>query len=351
MKRNPLRLLAQLAFVLATVSLSSCIKLLLKPGRTFEKYTPAPAPDYAQASNWAALPTRRDSADAVPRHSTLRDAQATAAVDVFFVHPTTYYSPRNWNADVRKKGLNKYTDRSTIKQQASVFNATGRIYAPRYRQATLYSFLDKEPNGQKALELAYSDVRAAFQYYLAHYNQGRPFIIASHSQGTDHATRLLHEFFEKDPRLRRQLVAAYLIGFQVKPNEFLTLKPCADSLATDCFIAYNTSDAGKESSLFQPSVAVNPLTWTLDSLLAPASLNRGGVSIRFKQVHAHITDAQIHQGQLWVHAPRLKGFPHFPPSGRKALRYSRHIADYALFYMNIRENVNARVQAWQKRKD
>lgn len=349
MKRNSLRLLAHVAFLLAMVSLSSCIKLLLKPGRAFEKYAPPPPPDYAQAGSWAALPTRRDSADAVPRHSTLRDGQATAAVDVFFVHPTTYYSPRHWNGDVRKKWLNKYTDRTTIKQQASVFNATGRIYAPRYRQATLYSFLDKEPNGQKALELAYSDVRAAFQYYLAHYNQGRPFIIASHSQGTDHATRLLHEFFDHATPLRRQLVAAYLIGFQVKPNEFQTIKPCADSLATDCFIAYNTSDAGHESSLFQPSIVVNPLTWTLDSALAPASLNRGAVSIRFKHVHPHLTDAQIHHGQLWVHAPLFKGFPHFPPSGKKKLRHSRHIADYALFYINIRENVKARVQAWQKR--
>ncbi|MBH8559725.1 DUF3089 domain-containing protein [Hymenobacter negativus] len=337
--------------LLLLLPLNGCIRLLLKPGRDFEKYTPPPAPDYAQASSWAALPTKKDSADAVPRHSTLRDEQATAAVDVFFIHPTTYYSPRHWNGDVRKKWLNKYTDRTTIKQQASVFNATGRIYAPRYRQATLFSFLDKEPNGEKALELAYSDVRSAFQYYLAHFNQGRAFIIASHSQGTDHATRLLHEFFDKPTPLRRQLVAAYLIGFQVKPNEFTTLKPCADSLATDCYVAYNTSDAGHESSMFQPSIAVNPLTWTLDSTLAPASLNRGAVSIRFKHVHPNFTDAQIHHGQLWVHAPRFKGFPHFPPSGKKKLRYSRHIADYALFYMNIRENSKARVRAWQKSKD
>ncbi|MBF9224002.1 DUF3089 domain-containing protein [Hymenobacter ruricola] len=330
--------------------LNGCIRLLLKPNRDFEKYTPPPAPDYAQASNWAALPTRRDSADAVPRYSALRDEQATAPVDVFFVHPTTYYSAHAWNADPRKKGLNKYTDRTTIKQQASVFNATGRIYAPRYRQATIYSFLDKEPNGQKALELAYSDVRAAFRYYLAHYNQGRPFIIASHSQGTDHATRLLHEFFDKPTPLRRQLVAAYLIGFQVKPNEFLTIKPCADSLATDCFVAYNTTDAGHESAMFQPSIAVNPLTWTLDSTLAPASLNRGAVSLGFRHLHPQLTGAQVHHGQLWVMAPRFKGYPHFPPSGKKKLRYSRHIADYALFYMNIRENSKARVRAWLDRK-
>ena len=338
----------RLALLFCLLPLSSCLKLLLKPNRDFERYTPPPAPDYSLASSWAALPQRCDAADAVPMKSTLRDAQDAAVADVFFVHPTTYYFPKAWNGDIRKKWLRKYTDRTTIRQQASVFNGSARIYAPRYRQATIYSFIDKEANGEKALALAYSDVRTAFRYYLEHYNQGRPFIIAGHSQGTDHATRLLHEFFENDPKLRRQLVAAYLIGFQVMKNEFTTIQPCADSLATGCFIAYNTSDTGKETTFFQPSIAVNPLTWTLDSLPAPASLNRGAVSLGFKHVHPHLTGAEIHHGQLWVKAPRFRGYPHFPPSGRKEIRHSRHIADYALFYMNIRLNVKARLRAWQQ---
>jgi hypothetical protein len=340
----------RLLLLLALLPLTSCLKLLLKPNRDFEAYTPPPAPDYAQLSNWAALPQRCDAADAVPKKSKLRDQQDQAPADVFFVHPTTYYLPKAWNARLSKRWLNNYTDRSTIKRQASVFNATGRIYAPRYRQATIYSFMDKEPNGEKALALAYSDVRAAFQYYLTHYNQGRPFIIAGHSQGTEHASRLLRDFIENDPKLRRRFVVAYLIGFQIKKNEFKTIKPCADSLATDCFVGYNTSDTGKESTFFQPSVVVNPLTWTLDSIPAPASFNKGAVSLGFKNIHPGLTGAEIHHGQLWVDAPRFRGYPHFPPSGIKELRYSRHIADYALFYMNIRENSKARVRAWQSGK-
>jgi alpha-beta hydrolase superfamily lysophospholipase len=76
------------------------------------------------------------------------------------------------------------------------------------------SWTKKLPTARPPVDLAYADVKAAFQYYLAHYNEGRPIIIAGHSQGTAHATRLLHEFFEHDPKLRRQLVAAYLIGIQ-----------------------------------------------------------------------------------------------------------------------------------------
>ncbi|GAC1367258.1 MAG: hypothetical protein NVSMB30_00910 [Hymenobacter sp.] len=122
--------------LLGLLSLSSCLQVL-KPRHDFVAYAPATGPDYAQDTCWAALPTRRDSADAVPRHSGLRDEQATAAADVFFVHPTTFYRPTSWNADLGKEKLNRFTDRSTIRHQASAFNAAGRIYAPRYRQATL----------------------------------------------------------------------------------------------------------------------------------------------------------------------------------------------------------------------
>lgn len=332
---------------LLLLPLTGCLNLL-KPRHDFAAYTPHTGPDYAQDSLWAALPTRHDSADAVPRNSVLRDEQATAAADVFFIHPTTYYWHEAWNADLTRAKLNRYTDRTTIRQQASAFNAAGRIYAPRYRQATLYSFFDEETtNGQAALDFAYGDVKAAFQYYLAHYNQGRPIIIAGHSQGTAHATRLLHEFFDNDPRLRRQLVAAYLIGFKVKPDEYQAIRPCADSLATGCFITYNAVATGNDYPPFHPFAVTNPLTWTLDTLLAPAALNRGGVGQYFKRPDPHVTDAKIHQGLLWVTPPRPGGYPRFLLPGRPELRHSYHIADYGLFYLNIRQNAKARVRAWQ----
>ncbi len=337
-----------LAFAALLLPLSGCLKTLLRPRHAFAAYVPGPAPDYAQDSCWAALPIRRDSADAVPLKSGLRDGQATAAADVFFVHPTTYYRPAAWNADLGRNKTNRFTDRTTIRQQATAFNAAGRIYAPRYRQATLYSFFDEQtPNGQQALDLAYADVKAAFQYYLAHYSQGRPLIIAGHSQGTAHATRLLHDFFDHDPALRRRLVAAYLIGFKVKPDEYEAIRPCPDSLATGCFVSYNAVARDNEYPPFRPFVATNPLTWALDSLRAPATLNRGGVGADFRRIDPHPTDAQTHRGLLWITPPDVPGYPRFLLPGRSELRHSFHIADYGLFYMNIRENAKARVRAWQ----
>ena len=345
----PFRYFGLLLFLLPLLPLAGCLNLL-KPKHDFVAYTPAAGPDYAQDSCWAALPTRRDSADAVPYKSGLRDEQTAAVADVFFVHPTTFFRSDAWNADLSKGKLNRFTDFSTIRHQATVFNSAGRIYAPRYRQATLYSFFDEETaNGQAALDLAYADVKAAFQYYLAHYNQGRPLIIAGHSQGTAHATRLLHEFFDHDPKLRRQLVAAYLIGFKVKPDEYQTIRPCPDSLATGCFVSYNAVATGNDFPPFHPFVATNPLTWTLDTLLAPAALNRGGVSQDFKRIDPQVTDAKVHQGLLWITPPKPGGYPRFLLPGRPELRHSFHIAEYGLFYLNIRANAQARVQAWTLR--
>ncbi|TPG67165.1 DUF3089 domain-containing protein [Hymenobacter nivis] len=332
----------------ALLACTSCISWL-KPAHKFAASASPAVPDYAQESAWAALPTRRDSADALPHAASLRDRQATAAADVFFIHPTSYYWRGSWNAAVGNARLNRYTDRTTIFNQASVFNAAARVYAPRYRQATLYSFFDKQgPSGQQALDLAYADVKAAFQYYLAHYNQGRPLIIAGHSQGGTHATRLLHDFFDHDPALRKRLVAAYLIGCQAKTNEYQILRPCADSLATGCYVAWNTSERGFDYPPYHGLAVVNPLTWTLDTARAPAALNRGGVGPHLKRIDAHVTDAQIHRGLLWITPPQVRGYPRFLLPGYPELRHSFHAADIGLFYMNIRENATARVRAWQR---
>ncbi|RYU84299.1 DUF3089 domain-containing protein [Hymenobacter persicinus] len=329
-----------------STALSSCTTLI-KPGKQFTAYQPALAPDYSLPASWAALPSRRDSADVVPRHTALRDEQQTARADVFYVHPTTFFKREAWNADLTDERLNRFTDGSVIRKQAGVFNSAGRIFAPRYRQATLYSFFDEQSdNGRRALDLAYGDVKAAFQYYLAHYNQGRPIIIASHSQGTFHATRLLHEFFDTNPKLRQQLVVAYLIGFKVKTDEYQAVRPCADSTQTGCYVTWNAVEWGNEYPPFAGGVATNPLTWKLDTMTASSALNHGGVPIGFDRIDTAVVDAKVHNGLLWIHPPKPLGYPRFLLPGQPQLRHSFHIADYGLFYMNLRQNAEARVRAW-----
>ena len=149
------------------------------------------------------MPFRKDSADLTP-DTIFTDLQSESSVDVFFLHPTSYTGTKGqrfWNAPLDDEKVNRKTDRTSIRHQASIFNGAGKIYAPRYRQAHLHAYFTKNEKelAQQAFDLAYRDVAAAFQYYLDHYNKGRPIILACHSQGTTHGMRLLKEFFDGKP--------------------------------------------------------------------------------------------------------------------------------------------------------
>jgi hypothetical protein len=301
------------------------------------------APDYAQASSWAALPNRADPADRVPS-PTLADEQANAPADVFFVHPTTYTDqptgPQPWNADITDAKLNQKTDESTILNQASLFNGAGRVYAPRYRQAHIRAYYATEQAvAKQVFELAYQDVKRAFEYYLAHYNQGRPIILAGHSQGTQHARRLLAELFDGQP-LAQQLVVAYLVGMPVPAEAFRGIPLCQSATQTGCFCTWNTYATGhyphNHASYLAKAAVTNPLTWTTDDQLADRSLNQGGVGRNFKFYANGFIDAQVNQGMLWVHKPRI--------AGRALVNIKNwHVADYNFFYANVRQNARARV--------
>ena len=328
------------------VSLSGCKKIPYQLKNHFSENLIPSSPDYSKTENWAALPSKNDPADQTPLKSDLKDGQATAQVDVFFLHPTIFTrKPENqyeWNADINDSKMNASVDNSTILNQASAFNGSGKIYAPRYRQAHYHAFVtDDKDDKKKSLDVAYSDIKVAFEYYLKNYNHNRPIVIASHSQGTVHATRLIKEYFDDKP-LQKQLVAAYIIGIATQPKVFNAIKPCKSGDETGCFISWNTY--GKN---FYPkwhefglntAVSTNPLTWTLDSTYAPSTLNKGGVGPKFT-LYPNIVDAQNHQGMVWVNRPHITG-------SKLVKNESWHIADINFFYVNIRENLAQRVEKY-----
>ncbi len=269
-----------------------------------------------------------------------------SSVDVFFLHPTSFVKikDKRWNADLDDEDLNQRTDSSTILYQASAFNEC-RVFGPRYRQANIRAYFTKDTvSALAALDLAYQDLKKAFQYYLDHYNHGRPIIIASHSQGSSHAQRLLKEFFDGKP-LQKQLVAAYIIGMYIPADEFRDLGPCKDSLQTGCVIGWRSFKSGyiakfvkKEKKL---CYVTNPLTWTTDGDLASSDLNLGGVIPKSKKIILHIADAQVHSHVLWVDRPSF-------PGSFLYLTRNYHVGDINLFYMNIRENLHARIAAYKR---
>ena len=304
------------------------------------------SPDYSLPQNWAALPTTVDSADLVPI-SIWKDEQASSPADVFFIHPTTYtgkVKKKQWNANLNDKKLNLDTDKSTIRYQASIFNGAGKVYAPRYRQGHLkcfYTERDKQAAYQ-ALDLAYSDVKNSFQYYLSHYNEGRPFIIASHSQGSFHASRLISELIDSTP-LQEKLIVAYMPGWPIKNDQFITVKPCLRPDDTGCFCSWRTFKEGFiPPAMHYPDQNIsvtNPVTWSCDEPSCLQDAQIGGVLRDFNTLMPNLVKAEIHEDLLWVNKPQFPGSFLF-------ITKNYHIADYNLFYADVRKNAQDRVRVY-----
>lgn len=298
------------------------------------------AVDYADTQNWAALPTKQDNADWTPVG--LTNNQDSAQVDVFFIHPTTDVTGFKGNASLDSKSVNNQTDNFPIKYQASVFNGSCKVYAPRYRQAVLNNFFTKnENNSQKAFDLAYQDVKEAFEYYLKNYNNGRPIIIAGHSQGTMHAQRLLREFFDGKP-LQKQLVEAYLIGFPTQENQFQFLKVSETADTFGGYISYSTfgmdSKVGNVILDYRNAVSVNPLNWSTSKEFVQSSENKGSLTKKSNEIIKHLFGAKNGNGILEIQKPGEGFVP--------LVMKNYHIYDYNLFYINIRENVALRIEKY-----
>lgn len=310
-------------------------------------------PDYKDLNYWAAHPWKKDPSDSIPKplSSEMRDS----AVDVFFLYPTSLTKRtgiESKNAAIDDHYINAKTDYSSILYQASVFNQHARIFSPRYRQANISVFFDKNTEQADSIfEIAYSDIKEAFKYYLSEWNNGRPIIIAAHSQGSKMANRLLKEFFDTSAdsaqsMLKTKLVVAYILGWPVPKEYFTSLKMCADSLQTGCLCSWRTLRKNYVPSYLKKekgnSFVTNPLTWTTNSAYAVKKLNSGSVLFKFNKLYKYTTDAQINNGLLWVKKPKFPwSFLYFTKN--------YHAGDINLFYINIRENVQQRINHFVKK--
>jgi hypothetical protein len=378
--------LALVSGTLEGCDFGAALEKRLIPATPFDAASSPSPPDYGDPSNWAALPDREDLADVVPAGSLYGDTQASAPADVFYIHPTSYYRPDHWNMPLDDPRGREITDKLILSGQASAFNACCRVYAPRYRQATLGAFAMRANTDAAVFDLAYADVVAAWHAYLERLNDGRPFVVASHSQGSLHAMRLLGEIANSPARER--LVAAYVVGYQLPRDlfegELKAIPPCAGPRDTGCVVAWDTFSERAAPALhrvrlywkegrLQPRdnvepLCTNPISWTLDGAEVPSSAHRGALSLDVdlggasaldlvfgdKPLHLElrsarsvlpgITSARCEHGRLLV--PELRD-PRFRRA--QAGKGNYHLLDYGLFWEDLRGNAVERVRTFTQR--
>ncbi|MFW6027357.1 MAG: DUF3089 domain-containing protein [bacterium] len=339
----------------------------LDPGAPYEEFTPPRAPDYADSAAWAAMPFKDDFADVTPEGKPV-DPESLPA-DVFFIHPTTFLSSAGWNGPIDDPRASALVDQAVMKHQASAFNGCCRVFAPRYRQATFYYTIAYDENSWQALALAFEDVRRAFRHYLEKWNDGRPLILAGHSQGARHLLHLLETEVAGKP-VQDRLVAAYVIGFGVPETKLGgslgAIGVCDSPAETGCLIAWTTIAEGGSDARYRkqmvlaahgeyrangetPRVCVNPLSWNTDGAAAETE---APLAIPFTEGLKPLPEpqpvvrrAQCRDGALWINPPR-------PPEYNERVFEGSdyHVYDYALFYMAVRENAIRRVESFLGRE-
>ena len=253
---------------------------------------------YADAGRWICLPARDDvcsrnvkaielfangSSAPVPP----RPLATTGTVDCFYVYPTVGLNLIPGNPDPY------YSDKRAIEAaaaaQAASFASECRVFAPQYRQATIGAYALPEFVRQMYIEVAASDILAAFDYYLANYNQGRKIVLIGHSQGGEMLIKLIQGRLETSPELRGKLLLGILAGIPVNVptgqkigGTFAQVPVCTEPGETGCFIAFGsyaegsnpTTDPRVPTPAGQERVCVNPATVD-DPTLSPEARRTG----------------------------------------------------------------------------
>tara|TARA_B110000003_G_scaffold50620_1_gene49671 strand:- start:2452 stop:3612 length:1161 start_codon:yes stop_codon:yes gene_type:complete len=336
------------------------------PDHSFDSDDAVPQLDYSKESSWASLPSILDEADLIPAGEEGAD-QLNSEVDVFFVHPTGYLKAHYWTDPLEEESATKENTQWMMANQASAYNGCCSIYAPHYRQASIYSYFGSDDLREEVHSFVYQDVKKSFEYFIQNYSNGRPFIIASHSQGTHHSIRLLAEEIDGSD-LYPRMVGAYIIGGEISKDWMEAMNDisvCDSAIQLGCLVHWDTMNMThlnkKRMLRYKNNVCVNPITWRDEGPLSDLADAKGAVYISgqfaidfsgddgpkgetFGPLEAPLKkyiQAECKNGILFASDQTGTRFQTFTGSGG-----NYHGLDYALFYMDIRENAKLKVSTY-----
>lgn len=300
--------------------------------------------DYSKKASWYRLP------------------EITKDVDTFYIYSTMYMSANEGDPDYAALDNAEVLEGIGIEHaiKSSVFEESTNLFIPYYRQASMmHAGLTWKRTGsieEAVCGMPYGDITAALDYYFEHCNDGRPFVIAGHSQGSAILRLVLKGYFKAHPEYYQRMVAAYAIGYSIT-REDLAANPhmrfAAGESDTGVIISWH-AEGPKNVELNAPNpamlpngVAINPLNWKRDETYAPADMNLGSIVM---DVNTGATDIRDIGGDAQVCLARGTVVTHADAIPNEMVELagpqSYHQDDYAIFYNNIKANVARRVAAY-----
>lgn len=305
------------------------------------------APDYTQTTMWFMPDT----------------VSVDKEIDVFYIAPTcvwdwkdddgnNYHFMDVWNEKQRKKVT--ASDYLAYK----LLGESGRFYAPYYRQITMNAWMLPPSDSERLYKKAHEDVKAAFDYYMKHWNHGRPFVLAGHSQGGKAVIELLKSHLTETERSR--MIVAYAFGFKLTKDElahYPGVMPARDSLDTGVLICFNSvSDTAAVSPLLRNTdVCINPLNWRTDTVHASSKMNKGTVFVRpdgtIQQEMKEQVGVRIDSRTQTLVTNGIDPEPYYVPSiGSLFPKGNFHVQELNLYFRNIQENLKRRIESYKMKK-
>jgi len=292
------------------------------------------------------------------------EATGTKKVDVFYVYPTAYSRTSTSQpvfCTVDNPQMMKGAQVS-FQQQATAFAPLANIYAPYYRQVDAAYQLAQPVAQQNAniQQVPLVDVTAAFEYYLQHYNKGRPFILVGHSQGSAVLKFLLSDYMKSHPEVYKRMIAAYVVGASITPQYLAQnphLKFATGPGDTRVIVSWNTEAPvvnGTNPVIQAGGIAINPITWTTGEATATAASNLGSIQLdpntrlpvldKNGQIERvmNLADARVDKAKGVVICSTVNPAQYKSPFPQGVY----HLQDYPFYYFDVRANAANRIKQY-----
>lgn len=320
-----------ITFLLAVMTVTACSTCSSHPDGT---------PDYSSPSMW---------------YTGGSEATQTNA-DIFYIAPTC-----NWgwtDASGTEHHIMDVNDpaqianlQAPLKLAEKVFADDSRFYSPYYRQITMETWFESDEVIEQYFTTAMNDIEKAFDYYMSHINEGRPFILAGHSQGGKCVVELLKDL---DKETYDRLVAAYVVGFEVTDEDLRSpyIVPATDADATGVTICFNSAASPAAASpLFSDNrICINPMNWTTDATVSLPSDNLGTVFLNADgSIAEEISPVTTHidPTSLTVIVDGLDPELYYIPSiSAIAPLGNYHVQELNIYFGNLRDNVARRTATY-----
>lgn len=208
----------------------------------------------------------------------------TDKIDVLYFVSTDVLSAKDvngqvtWQSQLVPEDIAEF-DTELKEVESNMFFGDFNFYAPYYRQYTFDAIWQLD---NVRFDSVYSRVAReaceAFDFYMTHRNNGRPFILAGYSQGAMLTLDILKHMTDQQ---YAQMIACYTIGYRLSAEDLSHphIKAATGEVDKGVVVSFNSTQTREAIWPFvakDAAICINPVNWCTDA--TPAAFTYDGTT-------------------------------------------------------------------------